>query len=305
MKIIKLLFIIPVVALMFSSCEEYEDYMKDYEITGVYFGTQKPLRTIVARENMQFKFGAVLGGKRENKVDEWAKFMIDPELLNTTPNADAFVLLPESYYSLSNDSVIIIPKGAVMGDVTVTLNREAFTSDPDAISNTYALPLRLTSTSADTILSGNEETPSKDYTIIVVKYISPNHGYYYHKGVQQELGGAGEVVKETAYSKKDLVLNELWQLSTAALNVVQTSGAGTFSGGNDNFQITLTDDNAVVVESRASSAIDILTASGQYDASAKSFYLQYEFERGGVVYNATDTLILRQDPELDLRFEEW
>ena len=63
-----------------TSCEKYEDPTTDYDYSAVYFGTQKPLRTIVAKEEMKFKFGAVLGGKRENS-GEWVKFSVDPSLL--------------------------------------------------------------------------------------------------------------------------------------------------------------------------------------------------------------------------------
>lgn len=305
MKNIKLLIILALLSGLFSSCEEYEDYIQDYAYTGVYFGSQKPLRTIVARENMQFRFGVVLAGKRENNTDEWVKYEVDAELLNTTPGADVFTLLPEAYYSLSSDSIMIIPKGSMMGDVTVTLNRGLFTSDPDAHLNTYALPLKLIETSADTILEGNEEVAAKDYSIIVVKYISPNHGFYYHKGTQQELDGTGAVVNEVIYNKKDLSQNAVWGLSTVALNSVATSGAGNFSGNNDQFLLTVNADNTVAIESAPGSDIAVVSGSGQYDKTKDSFYLQYQFNRSGVVYNAKDTLVIRQAPEMDLRFEEW
>ena len=32
-----------------TSCEKYEDPTTDYDYSAVYFGTQKPLRTIVAK----------------------------------------------------------------------------------------------------------------------------------------------------------------------------------------------------------------------------------------------------------------
>ena len=45
-------------AALFCSCEKYNDFTTDFDYTAVYFGSQKPLRTVVARrgsENMQIK----------------------------------------------------------------------------------------------------------------------------------------------------------------------------------------------------------------------------------------------------------
>ena len=33
----------------FVGCEEYEDYIKDYDYSAVYFAAQQPVRTLVSR----------------------------------------------------------------------------------------------------------------------------------------------------------------------------------------------------------------------------------------------------------------
>jgi hypothetical protein len=298
-------------ALGFFSCEKYEDYIKDYEFSAVYFAAQKPLRTIVAYEDdMSFKVGVALAGKRANLEPEWVTYQIDPSLLAGT----GFTLLPESYYSITNSNTgeankMVVPKGMFIGDVTVTLNREAFTSDPLATQNTYALPLRLLETSADSILSGkfddngNELMAAKNYTVLVVKYISPLHGTYYHKGLQQELNAAGAVVNETVFRNKDLSKNQTWDLSTLALQEVQTSGAGTFAP--QGLKLTRNQDNTVAIEKATGSAITLLEGAGNYQPEKREFYLNYKFTNQGKTYSVADTLILRQAPEKDLRFEEW
>lgn len=298
-------------ALGFFSCEKYEDYIKDYEFSAVYFATQKPLRTIVAYENdMSFKVGVALAGKRANLEPEWVTYQIDPSLLTGT----GFTLLPESYYSITNANTgesnkMVVPVGKFIGDVTVTLNREAFTSDPLATQNTYALPLRLLETSADSILSGqfdaagNELIPAKNYTILVVKYISPLHGTYYHKGVQKELNAQGGTVTETVFRNKDLSKNQTWDLSTLALQEVKTSGVGSFS--TPGLKLTRKPDNTLAVEKAAGSAITLLEGAGNYQPEKREFYLNYKFTNQGKTYSVADTLILRQAPEKDLRFEEW
>lgn len=306
---INILTVCALVMILFS-CEEYEAYVKDYEHSAVYFGTQKPLRTIVAYDEMSFKTGVVLAGKLENDREEWVTYSVDPTLLTGTP----FTLLPEEYYSISNNETIVIPKGKVLGDVTVTLNRDLFTSDPLAHLNTYALPLRLLETSADSILSGQFDengvatVPARDYTVLVVKYISPLHGVYYHKGVEQQVDALGNVVEEKTYNTADLSKNLTWELSTLALDEVLTPGAGTFtSQGSDSYglEFVRNEDNTVTIEAVAGSDLTLLEGAGTYDETKREFYLNYKFTESGLNYHVMDTLILRQPPEKDLRFEEW
>lgn len=279
---------------MLWSCDKYEDYIKDYDYSAVYFGTQKPLRTLVAREEMKFKFGVALGGKRENNVVEKATFEIDPELLNTVEGADVFTLLPEDYYTLSNSGEFSIPVGKFIGDVTLTLDREKFTADPEAINNTYALPVKVTGASTDSVLFG------KDYSIIVVKYISPYHGAYYSKGAEYTLDANGTPVDTTIFSNKDLSKNMVKEFSTQALNIISTSKIGATKSGI--FEMMIQEDNSVELTSLT---INIVENSSVYSQDEKTFYLDYKFEQSGTNYHTVDTLILRQDPELGLRFEEW
>src|SRR3546814_12648720 len=69
-------------ALPISGCSPYEDFIEDFDFSVVYFGTQKPLRTIVAYDDMSFKVGVALGGKRTNEVREVIGFEVDPSLLS-------------------------------------------------------------------------------------------------------------------------------------------------------------------------------------------------------------------------------
>ena len=50
-----------------TSC--YEDYVKDYDYSGVYLAYQYDLRSFVVGEGMQFKIGAVLDGVIESLID--------------------------------------------------------------------------------------------------------------------------------------------------------------------------------------------------------------------------------------------
>lgn len=307
---IKNLLLLALLLTALVSCEKYEDYLNDYDYSIVYFATQKPLRTIVAYEDMDFKVGVALGGKRENNEEEYAEYVIDPSLLDdqSLTEGNDFKLLPESYYTLSNNDKMIIPEGEFIGDVTVSLNRDAFTSDPLATKNTYALPLRITKTSADSISSGkygpegNELIPPKDYTILVVKYISPYHGTYYHMGEQKEVDSTGNVIETITYRNKDLSRNETWDLSTLELNKVKTSGIGNNNNGSLILEIEA-GSNAVDVTS-GKPAFEV-SGSGSYDESNRTFYLDYDYIHQNKNYTVKDTLILRRPPEEDLYFEEW
>ncbi|MCG1035813.1 BT_3987 domain-containing protein [Polaribacter sargassicola] len=296
MKIKNISLILLALTIMFSSCEKYDDYIEDFDYTTVYFATQKPLRTIVSYDNMEFKVGVSLGGKRTNDVEEYASFQIDEDLLNTVSGASGFTLLPEAYYQLSNDSQMNIPKGEFIGDVTVSLNRDLFTSDPLATQNTYALPIRITESSLDSILD------TKDYTVLVVKYISEYSGVYYHKGTQKELDDSGAVVDEIEYNESDLINNQTWEMTTVDRNSIRTPGIGALN--NQNFVININEEDNIVTIDNSSSGITNLAGSGIVNDD-RSITLDYSYTAGGTNYQVSDTLILRQAVEYDLRFEEW
>ncbi len=295
-----------VIATVFSSCESYEDYTEDFDKTTVYFSSQKPLRSIVSYDEMEFKVGVSLGGKRVNAVDEYAEFEIDPSLLNTVSGASNFTLLPASYYQLSDNSKMVISKGDFIGDVTVTLNRELFTNDPLATQNIYALPLKITNSSLDSIggfdPDGTILDAPKDYTVLVVKYISAYSGVYYHKGTQKEVDASGAVVNETVYNTTDLIDNQTWELTTVDRNSVKTSGIG--ATNNQNFVINIDENsNAVSIDSPSSGVSDLI-GSGTVNED-RSISLSYSYTLGGKYYQVEDTLVLRQPVENDLGYEEW
>lgn len=286
----------------FSSCEKYNDFTNDYAFSAVYFATQKPLRTIVARDVMQIKFGATLAGKRENDRDEWVKFSIDPTLLTTVEGASQFRLLPAAYYTIGltnpQDSTIVIPKGKFLGDLPITFNRTLFTADPLAVGNNYALPLRLTKTSADSILSGDASTPSKAYTIIVVKYIAPEHGNYYGTGTETD-----EAKTQTAYS---VTISAPRTLKTLSLNEFEMSGLGnSAASATAKIKLVLAADRSSVAVQQATGGTAVTDLGSTYNATQKTFTLNYSFLRAGKTIRVSETMTLRQDPENDLRFEEW
>ena len=287
---------------VFVSC--YESYIKDYDYTAVCFGTQNPVRTLVARSDndyLEFRIGVALGGLRENKNEYSAQFVVDPDLLNTVDGASKFTLLPEELYVIDNpNNTFIIPKGKVLGDCPVRINKTGFTKLTGSLDTTYVLPLRLVSTTADSLVSG------KDYTIIAIKYVSEYSGYYYCKGWQAQWNGS-DTTGTVTYSYSDLSKNKVRPLTTLSLTQFDMTGMGnqenTDNRNLDHLQIGLVDGNVTL--SSISGKNPITDRGSSYDAATKTFTLNYIYTKGGISYLVNEELTLRQDVEETLRFGTW
>ena len=311
--------IITVFAFVFGfvGCEEYEDYIRDYDYTAVYFGAQNPVRTLVSRtasDHLEFKIGVSLGGLRENKRGYTAEFMVDPELLNTVEGADKFTLLDPDWYTIQNDNnTFVIPAGQFLGDCPVKINKTDFAGAPGSLGKTYALPLKLLKTNADSIRDG------KDYTVIVIKYIDEHSGDYYCKGWEAEWNGTDTVPSTVPgkpnqyYSHVDLIRNKIRTLTTLSLTQFDMAGMGRELGNAavDHLSVKL-DAGAVTLETKT--GCNAVTDRGStYNAETATFTLDYiytkTFEMDNVSYTrnylVNEVLILRQDVERELRFEVW
>ena len=82
MKLVKFLFVSFVVLVSFTSC--YDEYTNDYETPNMGFAVANPLRTVIADRDMPIYIGVSIGGKREVDMSDWAKFEIDPSLVEGT-----------------------------------------------------------------------------------------------------------------------------------------------------------------------------------------------------------------------------
>ena len=174
----KKIFAILIMAVILTGC--YEEFRNDYPYTTVAFSTAtgglstagELGRTVVKGEGLKLDIGVYLAGVLENKEERWVRFTIDPTLLAGT----AYELMPADYYSLSNANTMTIPSGEYIGRLTITLDSTRFLNDPDAVKYHYAIPFRLTETSADSINSG------LNTKIVVIKYITRAEGFYNHTG---------------------------------------------------------------------------------------------------------------------------
>ena len=296
-----------------AGCNQYEDYINDYDHTSVYFGAQKPLRTLVARTDkdyLEFKTGVALGGLRENKKGYSATFEVDVNVLAAVDTTKLFTLLPANCYSIeSNNNTFDIPPGKFLGDCLVKINKEQFAALPGSLTKTYALPIKLTGTTADLITAG------KDYTVIVIKYIDEHSGSYYCKGWQAEWNGKDTVPGTTIkYAKNDLSSNKIRTLTTLSLTRFNMDGMGALSGATtadqvNHLWINVASGNVEVTTKTGCNAVENLMSSYNPKDNAfkdvPTFTLNYRYSKGGKNYLVNEVLILRQDVEKELRFETW
>lgn len=290
--------------IAFIGCEKYDDFIKDYDYSAIYFGSQKPLRTLVAREGtdkLEFKLGVALSGLRENKQNHWATFEIDPTLLPIIDTENKLTLLPSDWYTFSiSENKIIIPKGKFLGDFTISIDKAKFTADPLSLGTNYALPVRILESSADSVLRGNTVTPAKDYTVLVVKYISENSGTYYVRGEQTEIDASGNEITGTkkSYYHVDWSQNTTRDLTNTSLADCEMRGLGT--------EIT----EKVLVTFGANRAVNLTTVSLAVTdlgctLNEGIYNFKYTYVKGAKTFKVNEYLKLRNDPENELRFEEW
>lgn len=225
----KIVLPIIIIAFLLTSC--YEDYVKDYPYTTVAFsnatgGATTPntlFRTVVIGEGLRLDAGVYLAGVRDNTKDRWVDFVIDPTLLDDEKYSN-YALMPESYYSMTEKSRLVIPKGSFVGKTTIVLDSARFTQDPMSSKNHYAIPLRITSTSEDSILS------TQSFQILVIKYINAFEGFYEQSGSFKTIAPDGEELNSGA------IVNDLY-LRTVAGDTVRTNGMMASKGAE--FMMTL------------------------------------------------------------------
>jgi len=211
-------------ALIFStisSCKNNALDLPDFDYQTVYFANQYPIRTVVLGYDAnvdntldnehKVEIKATLGGTRNNTQNVIIDVEVDNTLLDDLyfPNSGPKIEpLPANYFSLASDQITISP-GKIMGGVQVQLT-DAFFADPQAISNTYALPLKMNNVqNADSILL------AKDFVLYALKFINQWHGNYLRRGADVMTGDvARNVTRRAAYVEND----EINKLNTRSLH---------------------------------------------------------------------------------------
>ncbi len=187
--------------LGFTSCKNGDRSFDDYEGgTSVYFPYQYPVRTIALGDEEydtsldqahKCQIKATFGGSY-NGSKGTVQVAVDNSLVDNLTFEDGTPVkaMPDNYYSLSTTSLAF--NGTMNGATEVQLT-DAFFADPDAVKNTYVIPLVMTGQSGFTrILAGQAVegiTPKRtdavkwivlpmDYVLYCVKFQNRYSGYW-------------------------------------------------------------------------------------------------------------------------------
>lgn len=283
------IFIVLAFLASFSSCE-YEDEIISYGSTSVYFYNQEYNRNIVVGEGLNLKAGIMFSGLIDNDKERVIQYEIDPSVI-TDPSK---TVMPESYYTLSNNSEIVVPVGELQGYLGITIDSAAFLADPKSLTGEYVIPFRLTgSNDVDTINS------AKDYMVISVSYWAKQHGNYYYSG--QTIRKSATEIDTLVYQNNSTVSESIRELVTVGAQSLEikpdkTSGSDDPAKGNFTFTIeaSSTGSNDVTISSEEGASIQILpNGTSSYDAANRTFYLNYKYVDGDFECEAVDTMVFR------------
>ncbi len=137
------------ILLGFTACKNGDRSFDDFEGgTTVYFPYQYPVRTIVLGDDEydtsldqahKCQIKATFGGSY-NGSNGTVQVAVDNSLVNNLTFADGTPVkaMPDNYYTLSTTSLNF---GGTMNGTTEVQLSDAFFADPDAVKNTYVIPL--------------------------------------------------------------------------------------------------------------------------------------------------------------------
>ena len=185
----------------FTACENGDQTFDDYEGgTTAYFAYQSPVRTIVLGDDEydttldkahKLKILATFGGSYNGR-NATVNVAVDNSLCDNLTFADGTPVkaMPKEYYQLSTTAFNF--NGGMQGGTEVQLTDDFF-KDPDAVKNTYVIPLVMQNqTGFDRLATGTLkegktgsrtnasiwETAPRDYVMYCVKYQNKYSGWW-------------------------------------------------------------------------------------------------------------------------------
>ena len=222
------------------------------------------------------------------------------------------------------------PKGSFNGLIRVTLT-DAYFNDTLAITGQYVVPLKITDSSADSILMGKPAMAGADprlkaqwesnkspkyWTMYAIKYVNAYHGTYLHRGRDIRVTTATGIPFDTSvfrnrYVEKDLLI----KLSTIGRKKAITNGLGKIVATTHSMTLDFANDigtaGAITITPRIGTSFSV-TGTGQYNDKAssaeqwtgltwQSMYLSYTYVEGLYTHNVKDTLVFR---DRGIKYEE-
>jgi hypothetical protein len=321
----------------FYACTNEKWSFPDFDYTTSYFPYQYPVRTLVLGDYMfdntndnelKFKIGAHMGGTYENKESINVGIALDESMTENLFNSvgkTPIKALPSSYYTLSNSSLIVIPSGTIKGTIDVQLT-PALLEDTLAIGNNYVIPLKITSSTTDSILRGRSSLASpdprvpgdwtvkpKDFTLFGIKYVNEYHGKYLLRGASLIKSLDGSTVENIVYRQKYVEKNTVVPLLTYRKNVVKYSNSIKRSGGSPGsfeMMITFQDNDEAILTNTTRFPQFTITGTGKRVKNAEEWgdkkrhviYLDYQIKVGTQTHFVKDTLVFRDKGVI---FEEY
>lgn len=306
----------------------YEDYVKDYEYSGIYLAYQYDLRSFVVGEGMEFEVGPVLGGVMRNTHDRkvWCAFddaLVTENLRAFVPGAEtdftaftemsgqtsvgavsqdyvktaiaaskieALTPLPQDAINVPDNPVLTIAKGMHTATVKVKADSAAFLSLPGAGPKPYyAIGIQILSADVDTVLL------SKSYEVIALRYENTLFGNWYHGGRRAIVDASGAEVSAVVYPTEipsDEGSQAVYSLQTASPHSVSTNY---MADGAGSLEITLKD-GAVSVQSLGSTPVTDLGSSFNNSKllQDRKIFLNYSYDNAdGTKTVVKDTLTFR------------
>jgi hypothetical protein len=304
----KKIFFLLVLSIALVSC--YEDYVKDFDYSTVYFPNVIDVRTVVVGEGLKVKIGVAMGGVMENTIDRNVSFVLDNSLVTPAvltsmkTNSNAYIKnavpaavtvqspLPSNYYALSNTSTIVIKAGQHSGTVTLKVDSTAFLADAATMNARYVIPFSITSADVDSILQNNRTA------VIGIRYENMLFGNYLHGGVTtiKRPGKADSTVLYiTTRSQGD---TKIWNLTTAGPNVIVTNGySDKTSTSKKELMLTLNGTTLTLGSAPGSSNTYSASGANTYNGAKllqnRKILLNYTYVIGTNTYICQDTLTFR------------
>jgi hypothetical protein len=307
-----------------GACENQQNEFPDFDYNAVYFPVQFPVRTLSLGtddidnsldKELKFHIGVSIGGMYENREDWTVSYEVDESLSENLGND--VQALPSSYYTLDPLNEVIIPAGSFSGLILVQLTEE-FLSDTLSTGNHYVIPLKITGTNADSILTGvpavpdpdrrvisdwNASAPSKDFTLYMVKYVNEYHGNYLRRGVDYGQDAFGNITDTVVYRAKYIEQDEVVTLTTRGRSVVHTNFTGSSTGDEYSVRIIVDPSSGEVTVDNVEGARYRVTlpGTGSYIPGGDSWggrerdviYLDYIYRKGIYNHHVYDTLVFR------------
>lgn len=325
----KILIFISAILALTSSCENMNFDYKDYDFKAVYFPFQYPVRTLSLGNDKidnsldklhKFHIGVSIGGLYAENEKSWTvNYLVDNTLVeNYLINAsnDTLRILPSAYYALNPAGTVPIQKGSFSGLIEVQLT-DAFFTDPQAIKGNYVIPLKITATSADSILKGlpvstltvspdrhveshweSLKTP-KDYTLFGIKYINPYHGKWLRRCQIVEKDPTNtNVIQTIVIRNKYIERDQIVALNTTSMSDVISNYVGNSFSSKMNISVSGTN----VTITPVTGAVLAATGTGSFVTNGESWggkpydalYLNYNYVlSSGNVCTVNDTIVLR------------